>query len=107
MLKEYPFYLYAEIVGQGTKDENDFVTGETSDFVFITRCDNQTSKQALERINENGVTYIPSSLIFCPKGTAPLEYGIKIEVRNHLGKVRVSGQVQEFSDDYKHCRIWL
>lgn len=102
----YPFELWILKVSPGGKDENGFEIQGEEEWVFHSVCYDRVMGKSQEYNHENGESFYYSSVIFTPDDIEPIPTETNIQVRQN-GNVRLSGTSKRFSNDYKHCRIWV
>lgn len=102
----YPFELWILEVTPGGKDENGFETQGSDEWVFHTKCYEQVMGKSQEYNKENGKSFYYSSIIFTQDNIDPVPTETSIQIRQN-GVVRLSGTSKRFSNDHKHCRIWV
>lgn len=102
----YPFELWILKVEPTGVDENGFETQGAEKWVLHSICYDRVMGKSQEYRSQNGDSFYYSSVLFMPKDTEDVPTETNIEVRQN-GTIRLSGTAKRFSNDYRHCRLWV
>lgn len=107
MVAQYPYYLYVLSASPVTFDANGNAVKGSTTWVEWGKCRDEANSKGQAVNLVDGKAHVFDSLIQAPRNIAGLAPGIKIEVRDKDGLIRVSNTVKRFQKDQMHCRIWV
>lgn len=107
MVKQYPYNLYAELQEEAIRDEKGNWLPPKRQMVFVGICRDETNGSGALITGIDGQEHKYTWTIYAPKNIMCLEEGTTIEVQSPCGCVRVRGEIQRYSRDQLHTRIWV
>jgi hypothetical protein len=102
--------MYTDILPQTSQQDGDGNWNtQTSAATLLSRCREETEPRAREIQASDGKFYAYSSVIYLPKGTAPVAEGTEVYVKDTPAdtRERIRGKVLKFDSGQLHCRIWI
>jgi hypothetical protein len=107
MVSQYPYTLYVLTTTAVTFDSNGNAVKGTTSWVEWGKCRDEANSKGQTINLVDGKASVFDSLIQAPRNISGLIPGLKVEVKDKAGSLRLSGTVKRFQKDQMHCRIWV
>nr|DAJ36649.1 MAG TPA: hypothetical protein [Caudoviricetes sp.] len=109
MVIQYPHYLFALTTGESMQDENGYWTEEEGEFVFLSKCREETDGRGQEIQAADGTYHKFSSIVQIPKGDLMIKEGTEVYVANKEDgtDIRIKGIALKFDKGQLHSRLWI